>query len=60
MGFRDLFSCWIEDVKNLIEKEKVHAPSPVEQRWSACSTSAMSPASSTSGDEIFSWVFIFI
>ncbi|KAF4373608.1 hypothetical protein F8388_025302 [Cannabis sativa] len=51
---------YIEDLKKLIEKEKVPAPSPIEQRWSACSKSPMSPASSSSDDEIFSWVGIIM
>merc|ERR1712216_1065027 len=32
------------------------APSPIEQRWTASSTSPMSPAYSTNANEIFSWV----
>lgn len=51
---------YIEDLKKLIEKQKVPAPSPIEQRWSARSTSPMSPAFSTSEDDIFSWVGIIM
>ncbi|EXB93993.1 L-galactono-1,4-lactone dehydrogenase [Morus notabilis] len=51
---------YIEDVKKLIEKEKVPAPAPIEQRWTARSKSPMSPASSPSEDDIFSWVGIIM
>ncbi|XP_076925524.1 L-galactono-1,4-lactone dehydrogenase, mitochondrial-like [Bidens hawaiensis] len=50
---------YIEDVLGLIEKEEIPAPAPVEQRWTACSKSVMSPASSESND-IFSWVGIIM
>ncbi|PON67430.1 Galactonolactone dehydrogenase [Trema orientale] len=51
---------YIEDLKKLIEKEKVPAPAPIEQRWTASSKSPMSPASSSSEDDIFSWVGIIM
>lgn len=51
---------YIEDVKKLIEKEKVPAPAPIEQRWTARSKSPMSPASSPSEDDIFSWVILCV
>lgn len=51
---------YIEDVKQLIEKEKIPAPAPIEQRWTACSKSPMSPASSSAEDDIFSWVGIIM
>ena len=47
---------YIEDVMELIEKEEIPAPAPIEQRWTASSKSLMSPASSSSSDDIFSWV----
>ena len=47
---------YIEDLKKLIEKEEIPAPAPIEQRWTACSKSPMSPASSSAEDDIFSWV----
>lgn len=47
---------FIEDLKQLIEKEAIPAPAPIEQRWTARSRSAMSPASSPVEDDIFSWV----
>ena len=58
---------YIEKLKQLIEKERIPAPAPIEQRWTARSKSPMSPASSSSNDDIFSWViflalssFVFI
>lgn len=51
---------FIEEVMELIEKEEIPAPSPIEQRWSASSKSLMSPASSESNDDIFSWVSLFL
>ena len=47
---------FIEELKQLIERENIPAPAPIEQRWTARSRSPMSPASSTSDDEIFCWV----
>ncbi|KAL8213745.1 hypothetical protein R6Q57_003194 [Mikania cordata] len=51
---------YIKDVMELIEKEEIPAPAPIEQRWTACSKSLMSPASSSSNDDIFSWVGIIM
>ncbi|KAK8966998.1 hypothetical protein KSP40_PGU020825 [Platanthera guangdongensis] len=53
-GMKDLE--YIEELKKLIESENVPAPAPIEQRWTARSTSLMSPASSSKEDDIFSWV----
>lgn len=47
---------YIEELKQLIEKENIPAPAPIEQRWTACSKSPLSPASSSAEDDIFSWV----
>lgn len=47
---------YIEELKQLIEQEDIPAPAPIEQRWTACSKSLMSPASSSEEDDIFSWV----
>ncbi|KAI9380139.1 hypothetical protein POPTR_016G040300v4 [Populus trichocarpa] len=47
---------FIEKLKQLIEKEEIPAPAPIEQRWTARSQSSMSPASSSAEDDIFSWV----
>ena len=43
-----------------IDSHKVPAPSPIEQRWSASSSSPLSPAFSPRGDDIFSWVGIIM
>lgn len=51
---------YIEDVLKLIEKEEIPAPAPIEQRWTTSSKSSMSPASSSSEDDIFSWVGIIM
>ncbi|TQE05857.1 hypothetical protein C1H46_008540 [Malus baccata] len=47
---------YIEGLKQLIEKVEIPAPAPIEQLWTACTKSPMSPASSTREDDIFSWV----
>lgn len=47
---------YIEELKKLIEKEEIPAPAPIEQRWTASTWSPLSPASSSSEDDIFSWV----
>ncbi|GAY54758.1 hypothetical protein CUMW_159180 [Citrus unshiu] len=46
---------YIEELKQLIEKEDIPAPAPIEQRWTARSQSVMSPAYSSVQDDIFSW-----
>ncbi|KAK3006911.1 hypothetical protein RJ639_017291 [Escallonia herrerae] len=51
---------FIERLVELIEKESIPAPAPIEQRWTACSKSPMSPASSLAEDDIFSWVGIIM
>lgn len=47
---------YMEEVLNLIREEKIAAPAPIEQRWTASSRSPMSPAGSGDGKEVFSWV----
>ncbi|CAM0950300.1 unnamed protein product [Alopecurus aequalis] len=51
---------YMEELLKLIEKEDLPAPVPIEQRWTACSRSPMSPASSSEEDDIFSWVGIIM
>ncbi|KAL6987246.1 L-galactonolactone dehydrogenase [Sarracenia purpurea var. burkii] len=51
---------YIEELMQLIDKEAIPAPAPIEQRWTARSRSPMSPASSTAEDDIFSWVGIIM
>ncbi|XP_052172438.1 L-galactono-1,4-lactone dehydrogenase, mitochondrial isoform X2 [Diospyros lotus] len=46
---------YIEDLMQLIDKEMIPAPAPIEQRWTARSKSPMSPASSPVEGDIFSW-----
>jgi hypothetical protein len=47
---------YIEKLLQLIEKEDIPAPGPIEQRWTACSKSSMFPVSSSEEDDVFSWV----
>ncbi|KAK4485515.1 hypothetical protein RD792_008157 [Penstemon davidsonii] len=51
---------YIEQLLQLIEKQNLPAPAPIEQRWTASSKSLMSPAYSSSSDDIFSWVGIIM
>ncbi|KZV38326.1 L-galactono-1,4-lactone dehydrogenase, mitochondrial [Dorcoceras hygrometricum] len=51
---------FIEQLLELIEKENIPAHAPIEQRWTAGSRSLMSPAYSSSEDDIFSWVGIIM
>ncbi|KAL4175793.1 hypothetical protein KRP22_000752 [Phytophthora ramorum] len=43
-----------------IDDEDIPAHSPIEQRWTARSTSLMSPASSSNPNQIFSWVGVIL
>lgn len=54
-GLRDLD--FMEKLLTLIEQAGMPAPCPIEQRWTAASTSPMSPAHSNS-EEVFTWVGI--
>ncbi|KAM0951069.1 putative L-galactonolactone dehydrogenase [Dioscorea sansibarensis] len=51
---------YMEELKQLVETEGIPAPAPIEQRWTARSLSAMSPASSPRADDVFSWVGIIM
>ncbi|KAL2607460.1 hypothetical protein R1flu_026033 [Riccia fluitans] len=51
---------YMEEVLKLIQEKEIPAPAPIEQRWTARSRSAMSPAYSGSADDIFSWVGIIM
>lgn len=53
-NFKDIN--YVEEAIKLIKNEKIPAPAPIEQRWTACSRSLMSPASSSVPDALFSWV----
>ncbi len=52
------------DLLRRIEEEDIPAPAPIEQRWSACSSSDMSACGSGNGkfsrDTLFSWVGIIM
>ncbi|CAM0151412.1 unnamed protein product [Urochloa decumbens] len=50
---------YVEKLLQLIEKEDIPAPAPIEQRWTAHSKSPMSPASS-SEEDVFSWVGVIM
>ena len=39
-----------------IEQHGIPAPSPIEQRWTASSTSPLSPAHSEQSNDVFCWV----
>ena len=47
---------FIEELKQQLESAGLPAPAPIEQRWTASSSSPMSPAYSENKDDIFSWV----
>lgn len=51
---------YIEELMQMIEKESIPAPAPIEQRWTAHSKSVMSPAYSPAEGDIFSWVGIIM
>ncbi|KAJ1473245.1 hypothetical protein T484DRAFT_1637252, partial [Baffinella frigidus] len=51
---------YVKSLRALIEATQVPAPGPIEQRWTAASSSRMSPAHSERGDDLFSWVGIIM
>eukprot|EP00929_Paragymnodinium_shiwhaense_P046839 TRINITY_DN23829_c0_g1_i2.p1 TRINITY_DN23829_c0_g1~~TRINITY_DN23829_c0_g1_i2.p1 ORF type:complete len:582 (+),score=124.91 TRINITY_DN23829_c0_g1_i2:74-1819(+) len=51
---------YIVGMKEIIERDGIAAHSPIEQRWTARSTSPLSPAHSKNADAIFSWVGIIM
>mmetsp|Transcript_486 Transcript_486/g.1413 ORF Transcript_486/g.1413 Transcript_486/m.1413 type:complete len:581 (-) Transcript_486:158-1900(-) len=50
----------VEETMGMIAREGIAAPAPIEQRWTASSTSAMSPASSHNQAVVHSWVGIIM
>jgi L-galactono-1,4-lactone dehydrogenase len=56
-GMQDM--AYMKELLRLIEKKKVAAPSPIEQRWTAGSSSPMSPAHGAA-DSVYSWVGIIM
>lgn len=51
---------YMADVMQLIEREQIAAPAPIEQRWSASSSAPMSPAHSENPSDVHSWVGIIM
>ena len=51
---------YVIELLNLIESSQVPAPSPIEQRWTAASGAAISPAYSRDKNSLFSWVGIIM
>lgn len=51
---------FVQKLLSIIENEKISAPSPIEQRWTARSTAPLSPAHSQDPEDIFSWVGIIM
>ena len=48
------------DLLRSIEAARIPAPAPIEQRWSAASSSPLSPAHSPREEDIFAWVGIIM
>ena len=54
---------YVEELLSRIERQGIPAPSPIEQRWTSSSRSALSPASVTPElppDTLFSWVGVIM
>ncbi len=51
---------FVQSLIKTIEAKHLPAPCPIEQRWSASSSSPMSPAFSTDPHEVFSWVGVIM
>ena len=52
---------YVEELLSRLERQGIPAPSPIEQRWTSASTSALSPASAPNAlDTLFSWVGIIM
>ncbi|OQR97559.1 L-gulonolactone oxidase [Thraustotheca clavata] len=49
---------FMEELLARIELDQIPAHTPIEQRWTASSRAALSPASSPDKDQVFSWVGI--
>jgi len=50
----------IAKLQAVIEEAQIPAHCPIEQRWTARSTAAMSPAHSPNARDMFSWVGIIM
>lgn len=51
---------FVQKLIRLIEDKQLPTPCPIEQRWTARSTSPMSPAYSTNEHEVFTWVGVIM
>ena len=51
---------YLVEIKKMIERERIPAASPIEQRWTSASSSPMSPAYSADPNAIFSWVGVIM
>jgi len=51
---------YVVEMKEIIERERIAAASPIEQRWTSRSTSPLSPAYSPNAEDIFSWVGVIM
>jgi L-galactono-1,4-lactone dehydrogenase len=51
---------YVVEIKETIERERIAAASPIEQRWTSRSSSPMSPAYSPDEGAIFSWVGVIM
>jgi L-galactono-1,4-lactone dehydrogenase len=51
---------YVVDMLRTIERDGIPAASPIEQRWSARSSSPLSPCFSDNRDTIFSWVGVIM
>jgi L-galactono-1,4-lactone dehydrogenase len=48
------------ELLDLIERHKIPAPAPIEQRWTCSSSAPMSPAYSQNLNDVHSWVGIIM
>jgi len=51
---------YMVEIKKTIERERIAAASPIEQRWTSSSSSPLSPAYSPNKDDIFTWVGVIM
>lgn len=51
---------FVKDVMHMVQKDRVPAPCPIEQRWSARSTACMSPCYSEDPEKLHSWVGVIM
>ena len=51
---------YVKELLGVIERDQIAAASPIEQRWTARSSSPLSPAYSEEADALFSWVGVIM